>query len=259
MAGKRSQDSTKTRVAPVFDALFAQDETGEKWLAELLALPRGGRPIDPVLARSPGRIERARWDSLSGKTREKRLAPPPSLLAWLTAHLGEVRTEPIEGDDKKAERRRKLQAGDPETVAKALAKLGSDPKARAWYVLEGKSAPDVFIETSAALIVIEGKRTEDGPTVGTRWMPKRHQMLRHMDAAWEIAKSRPVLGFFVVEGGESGEVPRAWLDAVKATLSADAVAGSLPHRAPAERDAIARGFLGVTTWRQVCDRLGVSL
>jgi hypothetical protein len=258
MAGKRTQDSTKARVAPVFDALLAHDATGEKWLAELLALPRGGHSIDPALARKPGQIERARWSSLAGKTREKRLAPPPTLLGWLVEHLGEVRPQPIEGEGKKAERRRLLQARDPEMLDKARAKLAEGPKARGWYVLEGKSAPDVLLETPEAVIVIEGKCSEPGPKVGTRWLPGRHQMLRHMDAAWEIANGRPVLGFFVVEGGKTGEVPKAWLDAARKTLSPEAIAESLPHRAGPEREAITRGFLGVTTWQQVCDRTGVD-
>jgi hypothetical protein len=261
MAGKRTlrtQDSTKTRVAPVFDALLAQDATGEKWLAELLALPRGGHPIDPAVARKPGQIETLRFDSRNGKTREKRLAPPTSLLKWLVEHFAQVRSEPIEGDGKKAQRRNQLLAGHRETIDKALAKLASGPKSRAWYVLEGKSAPDVLLETPEAVIVIEGKRTEAGPTVGTKWMPARHQMLRHMDAAWEIANGRRVLGFFIVEGGASGEVPPAWLEAARNTLAPGSVAASLPHRTAAERDAITRGFLGVTTWQQVRDRLGVE-
>jgi len=258
MAGRRSHDSSKTRVAPVFDDLFEQDPTGEKWLAGLLSLPRGGNAIDPELSRNPGRIARARWDSRDGATREKRLAPPRALLEWLVVHLGEIQTAEIEGNDKKAERRRRLQKGDPATVEKALAKLASGAKTRAWYVLEGKSAPDVFLETPEAVIVVEGKRTERAPAVGTKWMPERHQLLRHMDAAYELAGPRPVLGFFIVEGGKTGEVPRAWLDAARATLSPEAVAASLPHREQPDRDAITRGFLGVTTWQQVCDRLGVD-
>ncbi|MBW2316632.1 MAG: hypothetical protein JRH10_20915 [Deltaproteobacteria bacterium] len=259
---RRAHDSTKTRVAPVFDALRKQDRTGEKWLSLLLSLPRAGKPIDAALAGATGAvgaIDEARWDSLKNrKRREKRLAPPASLLSWLVRHLGEAHPDDIEGKDAKAGRRRALQAGDPATVAKALAKLSSDPRTRAWYVLEGQSCPDVFLSTPDALVVIEGKRTEAGPTKGTTWLPGRHRILRHMDAAYEIAGRRPVLGFFIVEGESESEFPSDWLEAAHETLSPEAIEHSLPHRPPAEREAIARGFLGVTTWQEVCDRCGLD-
>jgi len=257
---RRAHDSTRTRVAPVFDALLAQDATGEKWLGALLALPRGGRSLDAGLAARPGTLDQAHWSSRTKKAerREKALEPPASLLSWLARHLGEVHTDTIAGDDTKAERRNALRAGDPATVARAIAKLRSEPKPRAWYRLEGASRPDVFLATPDAVIVIEGKRTEAGPTTSTTWLPGRHQMLRHMDAAYEVAGRRRVLGFFVVEGDEAGAPPKAWLEAARATLSRDAVEGSLPHRPAPERDAITRGFLGVTTWQEICDRCGLD-
>jgi hypothetical protein len=38
-------DSFKTRVAPIFDRLFANDRTGHSWLAKLIALPVGGNSV----------------------------------------------------------------------------------------------------------------------------------------------------------------------------------------------------------------------
>jgi len=106
--------------------------------------------------------------------------------------------------------------------------------------------------------VIEGKRTEPGPTTKTSFLNGRHQMLRHMDAAYEIAGHRVLLGFFIVEGDAAGDIPKVWRDAAEQTLSPEAIHGSLPHRPEAERDAIAAGFLGVTTWQLVCERLGIE-
>lgn len=253
-----NRDSTKTRVAPVFDALRGQDKTGEKWLAGLLTLPQLGKPIDPSQVSGMGALEEACWDASSRKRREKKLAPPISLLSWLVRHLREAHPQDITGDADKARRRRKLQEGDPATVAKALDRLRSSPGSRGWHVLEGRSSPDVYLTTPRAVVVIEGKRTEAKPTTHTSFMKGRHQMLRHMDAAYEIAGNRAVLGFFIVEGGEAGEVPPVWRDAAEQTLSPEAIDGSLPHRPQAERDAIVGGFLGVTTWEQVCTRFGID-
>lgn len=85
-------------------------------------------------------------------------------------------------------------------------------------------------------------------------MAGRHQMLRHIDCAWEIRARKKVFGFFIVEGsGDSIEIPREWLTHAEETVSETAIAASLPHRGPDERNAIATTFLGVTTWQRVCD------
>ena len=129
-----------------------------------------------------------------------------------------------------------------------------------WYILEGPTYPDVFIETEGALVVIEGKRTERGPTTKTTWMKNRHQMLRHIDCAFEIRGRRSVYGFLLVEGNHEsrGEIPEHWLAAADDTLSTEAVNGSLPHRSREEQKQISDCFLGVTTWQIVCDHFGVG-
>lgn len=129
---------------------------------------------------------------------------------------------------------------------------------RTWCVLEGPSQPDAYLETPELLVVIEGKRTEHGPTTHTSWMPVRHQMLRHIDCAWEIRGDRPVFGFFIVEGDDQGAIPPEWVEFARATVEPDAVAKSLPHRTADERSAIAEAFLGVTTWQIVCETFGID-
>jgi hypothetical protein len=144
-------------------------------------------------------------------------------------------------------------------IMEALALLQTRPSGQAWHILERHTYPDVFLATPDALVVIEGKRTEAGPTTSTTWMPVRHQMLRHMDAASEIRGDRRVYGFFIVEAArESNAVPAHWVQAAEDTLAPAAVSGSLPHRSPAEREDIVQGFLGVTTWQAVCGTFGLD-
>jgi len=109
--------------------------------------------------------------------------------------------------------------------------------------------------------VIEGKRTEPFPTLSTKWMPVRHQMLRHLDCAWEIRGKKEVYGFFIVEGdGEADayDVPQRWIEASKDTISDKALKGSLPHRNPDEIEKITKCFLGITTWQAVCGEFGID-
>jgi hypothetical protein len=113
--------------------------------------------------------------------------------------------------------------------------------------------------TPDALIVIEGKRTEPTATTDTTWLRGRHQIWRHIDAAWEIRGRRAVYGFFIVEAapGETA-VPQHWTDAAAACLTSDALRSSFPHRSEAEAKRISQCFLGVATWRQVCDRFRID-
>ena len=80
-------------------------------------------------------------------------------------------------------------------------------------------------------------------------------MLRHMDAALEISRGKRVLGLMIVEG-EGGAAATApsdhWLREADNQLLETTVADSLPHRDPGQRNLIAEGFLGVTTWQRVC-------
>jgi hypothetical protein len=142
--------------------------------------------------------------------------------------------------------------GSETRILEGLVLLRNNPNKEDWHLFEGQTQPDVFIQTPSNIVVIEGKRTERAPTTSTKWMAGRHQMLRHIDCAWERAVSRKVVGFFVVEGDPDGGVPAEWLEHAKQTIGHDAVRSSLPHRGPEEQCDIAACFAGVTTWQRLC-------
>lgn len=245
----RRFDSTLTRVEPVLDRISC---TGTPWLERLLGLAEHGHEAAHVRAGTNLQAIEQFW----GRT-ERGLSPPVSLLSWLIRHMP---LEPPENDSSTtAAERRLLRAGDPEAIQRALRLLRSSPSPRGWHILEGATYPDALVLTPDAIVVIEGKRTEAGPTTSTSWMPGRHQMLRHLDAAWELRGRRAVYGFFIVEAAPGTvEVPAAWATAARETVSAEAIRSSLPHRPEEEREAIARAFLGVTTWQAVCAEFGVD-
>jgi len=138
--------------------------------------------------------------------------------------------------------------------------LDAKPRRRVWYVLEGRTQPDACLESETFLLVLEGKRTERKATSSTTWLPRRSQILRHMDAAFEISEGRRVFGLMIVEGpgGADSVTPSAyWLNQAEEEISDSSLSASLPHRTVAERAHIAEGFLGVTTWQAVCKRFGL--
>ena len=239
-------DSSKTRVAPFFDWLLEEDPTGGTWLSALVSLPQHGSSV-------PASITGELIDSAWGEN-ERALPAPPSLLAWLVRNL--KCPSSMKADELRPERR-ELIDGKPERIAEGLRLLEDRSTERAWYIFEGPSYPDAYLATSDAIVVIEGKRTEPGPTTSTTWMPIRLQMLRHLDAAFDLAGSRALYGFFMVEGAEDGSVPKAWVEAAEQTLDPELVERSLPHRSRDEREMIADAFLGVTTWQKACRELGV--
>jgi hypothetical protein len=244
-------DSTQTRVTPVFDQLAASETS---WLEPLLSLPSAGHPQPLLWAGRSMRVDELRF----GQS-EKALSAPDKLLKWLTRNAQDVSGKGLVGlSAYSAQKRRLLLERDPAVIAEAKELLASSRADHQWFVLEGPSYPDVFIGTPDLIVVIEGKRTESGPTIATTWMSPRHQMLRHMDCALEASAGRMVLGLFVVEGARDGTVPGVWAKASADTISPAALDSSLPHRSAAERELIARGFLGVTTWQAICRKFAID-
>jgi hypothetical protein len=250
-----------TRVAPVLRELVKRKD---RWVEQLLNLAPEG----------VGSEER-RWRGLDlspttvdfvepiDKKKEHALHPPRSLLRWLVTNVQQQkRPRLLSRDPKIAKKRARLLARDERTQASALRclELGLDTS---WCTFEGPTYPDVFIETPDAVIVIEGKFTEAGPTTHTTWMPGRHQMLRHIDAAWELSRGKAVYGFFIVVAGIADRgLPRLsklWQDAATDTTSPAAISASLPHRSLTEKMAIAKAFVGITTWQDVCERFDIPV
>jgi len=181
---------------------------------------------------------------------ERRLDAHPELLRWLIKNL-EGGTGGLRTSATTREHRDKLIARDPTTINLALQLLKDSVVRPKWYVLEGPSQPDAYLEAAHFILVIEGKRTERGQTTTTSWMSNRNQMLRHMDAAaWNASPGKRVYGLMIVEGMEGGD--DAWNAEGDAIMSDVVMNSSLPHLRPDERQALASGFLGFTTWQRVC-------
>lgn len=240
-------DSSITRVAPVLGALQAAGRLPDG-LTRLLALPaRDGRAQREW--RDPGELEEAAW-----WPNEKRLHPPRALLEHLVRELAGSRRATTVPD------RERLFSGDKEALERALEALRKDASLpRAWYLFEGRTSVDAYVRTSEYLVLVEGKKTEPGPTTRTSWMDVRHQILRNIDAAWDDRGYRELVAFFAVEGREPDPtaVPPQWQAAVEATVSDDVLAGSLPHRSDAVRRQMAEAFLGAVTWQAICNEFAL--
>lgn len=250
-------DSSKTRVTPIFDELLARDVTGRSWLQQLISLTESVNNSNEIVIQENLALINWGWANT-----EIPLAPPKSLLCWLIKNLSPPKDNKLGSSPTTREKRRALLRQDSTMVKEALELLEKlRLPSRAWYILEGPTKPDVYLETSEIIVVIEGKRTESGPTTSTTWMPIRHQILRHIECAWEIRGKRKVVGFFIVEGdggADATEVPENWLTTSHTTINQEVLEQSLPHRSEEERHDIAKCFFGVTTWQKVCKEFGID-
>jgi len=256
-------DSSLTRVAPVFNALM--NDHGE-FLPSLVALATSGHPRAESAREGLNlnlSTRRCTWGTRKDGERtvsnEEALYAPRSLLEWLIENLSEPELWPPASPSTQ-EKRRALARRDAAIQREALEFLGSAHRPeKAWWILEGPSRPDAYLETPDAIVVIEGKFTEPGLTTSTQFMRGRHQMLRHMDAAFERANGKRVLGMLIVEADEAGALPAIWRSASEVTVSREVIAESLPHRSVADQQRIVEGFAGVTTWRAVNSGFGLGL
>jgi hypothetical protein len=250
-------DSSKTRVAPIFDALLAKDGSGGSWLDRLIALgSRKDVTTSGVRGQHLTHPGKRCWGS-----DEVMLPAPAALLEYLVTHIDIEQVEASTDIGETRAKRTALANRDPQVIAEAMQALASGQRGRKWFVLEGESRPDAFLEAEQLVICIEGKRTEARCTSHTTWMRRRSQLLRHMDAAREAYPDKRVMGLLIVEGIGEGKTlapSQHWLDECAAQYADTMLAGSLPHRNKAEREKLQEGVLGVTTWQAVCEKNGLS-
>ena len=256
------RNSSITRVWPVFLQLLDQDPADEGWLRDLLVFVGQTSDLASQMSKSDCVLAHdLRRERLSSRYRPAIRLPrcleydapaPERFLQWLIRHPEQLNwgalassSDPISETEM---RRKQLRAGDQETIAVALenlALLGSRDSARRWWVFEGPTSIDCFIETQDFVIAIEGKRTEGGPSPSTSWFKQRDQIARNLEVVQSLACGRRYGALLVVENESE-------LSTADHGSLAKYIAPSLPHYDTNESDFLASHFLGSITWRQLC-------
>jgi hypothetical protein len=124
------------------------------------------------------------------------------------------------------------------------------PTSRKWYVFEGHTYPDIFIEGDDFVIVGEGKLTEKSITTTTTYLNKkgeRSQIVRHIQGALNYAQPRnkKVYAFYIVNKGCGYEEDLTEESFIK-QLENEAVELDAP-----EKKQIIDAYLGYTTWAEI--------
>ena len=164
----RLRDSTLTRVKPLFDFIGKDIEKLNQFFRLF------GKNIPGI---QQGSVKEIRY----GK--EKLLPPSKSLLIWMLHNLKELRDVEKyvanKKDSKTFLKREELFAGDNIVLKEALNFISTKnplPKS-AWYIFEGYTHPDIYIETDDSIFICEAKRTEKDITKKTIWLNPRDQFI----------------------------------------------------------------------------------
>jgi len=145
-------------------------------------------------------------------------------------------------------KRRRLLNNDPTVISEALILLRNNhvrnPN-RDWWVFEGFTKVDCLIETENLVLAIEGKRTEEGPSLSIDWYPQRNQLVRNLEALKQYGKSKEYALILIDEEGNY-------------QLEESMFIASLPHFSSEERTELRKHYLGNITWKQVCIATGIN-
>ena len=125
-------------------------------------------------------------------------------------------------------------------------------KSRPWYMFEGFTTPDIFIEGDDYVIVCEGKWTEPHITTTTTYLSStdeyRNQMVRHIQGALNYTDKK-VYAFYIVDAECK----------YKADLNKESFARQLELETiqpnDIEKEKIANAFYGYTTWQAIREKL----
>ena len=263
----RAFNSSETRVRPVFRQLLARDRTGGSWLPQLIRLATENTAYAEELARACGSIRLEKTQprglaavgggaSLLEGCFERSLPPPEGFLRWCIENPRRL-TRPRHSDKASAATKRnrsRLFGSDDSNrqgaIGEALELLGErGPQGshRAWWAFEGFTSVDCCLETERLVLLIEGKRFEP-PADSVSWVAGRNQVARNLEVAAAYAEESGareyavlVIGPTGVAGPTEGELRAGW-----------------PHLPLEEQDAILPHYLGTTTWRDVCEKTGLS-
>lgn len=183
---------------------------------------------------------------------EKQLKPPKDHLECLIRYLSAKNHANISvGNSKRAalyganggeEQKRAL-----EEAIECLNEVYNEPiLPKAWYIFEGASNPDIYIEGEDYVIVCEGKWTESHITEKTTHLKDkdefRNQMIRHIQGALNVTDKK-VYAFYIVD-----ENCNYRDDLTKPAMKSQLEKETIVPRDPAK---ILDSFYGFTTWQEL--------
>lgn len=191
----RKFDSSKTRVNPLMDYLVRND-----LVIDFIEKLMSKKDIQFDVGKINNLSEDVRYDCVG----EKSYNPTKDRLIHLINNFNDD-TVPKNSkkDIKKNSKRWHLLRRHQNTIKEAVSIVEENydsycfSKDSKWAILEGRTHPDIFIETTNAYFIGECKRTEVRPTIETTWCKNRDQLVRHIEPL--LSTDKKVFYFYVWE------------------------------------------------------------
>jgi len=238
----RLHDSTKTRVIPLFK-FFSGDITKVNKLLSLLSEPNKVLLSDNNLIIRYG-------------TNEMTIPPTKKLLNWCIENLPLLmipKNYGVKPNSETYNKRDILFNGDANTKSNSKSEainLLHQNKLPKWYIFEGYTHPDIYIETEDTIIVGEAKRIEPKLTNSTHWLKNRDQLIRHVDSI--IDNGKKVYSFLIISEDKISAYK------LESYNNLSYYKQSLPHRNDMEIEKIKNTYLGYTTWEEIQNAFGIN-
>lgn len=191
---------------------------------------------------------------------EKKLKPSKNHLKGTIEYIA---SNPSFYNDAKNKNRKELVSNDFATKKRkkeeAFRLLDADyntysPTSRKWFVFEGFTQPDLFVEGDTYILLGEGKWTENHITTATTHLNEknggyRNQMIRHIEGALNYCKTnnknKRIIAFYIVDG-KCGYAQDLTRESLIEQLDRETIGKSETLKA-----AIIDSFAGYTTWQQI--------
>lgn len=191
---------------------------------------------------------------------EKRIPAPKSILIWMLQNLNalnEVKNHGVTDINSETYKKRsELFSGNIKLKEEAIdiIKTSNETLENKWFTFEGKTAPDIFIETSDTIFIGEAKRTENDITTKTRWLEERDQLVRHIDSL--LDQSKPIISFYILE--KEIYLKGAYKKSMKLYNDRDYFKKNLKHRDNNSIERAFNSFVGFIFWEDISDYFEIS-
>ena len=186
---------------------------------------------------------------------EKQLKPPKEHLRSLVKYIASKKIEPCNVGSKRADLygfngNKKRNTAELEALRCIDDVYDEQLLPKAWYIFEGATNPDIYIEGEDYVIICEGKWTESHITTKTTHLKSekeyRNQMVRHIQGALNSTKKK-VYAFYIVDA-KCDYINDLTEDAFKTQLEMETIK-------PKETADILSAFYGYTTWQELEDKI----
>ncbi len=242
--GKRN--SSLTRVKPLFDFINSDIDKLNRFLE--------------LFKNTKKRVKQNSLIEIRYGENEKKIPPSKSILIWMLQNLdtlNKVKNYGVKNIDSETYKKRsELFSGNVKLIDEAINTIQTKTKIpdKGWYIFEGNTFPDIFIETSDAIFIGEAKRIENDITTKTIWLNQRDQLIRHIDSL--LDQPKPIYSFYILEKEEY--LKGTYKKRMELYSKKDYFKENLKHRDDKIIERAFVSFIGFVFWENIADCFEIS-